>query len=186
MQSVNISRSIIAECNTNQISLDELIFLYTLFIEQDWDIRIYPASLAKFVRFGLLTKDHMLTEQGELLVSSLIQVEKPVQVTSDRFEEFWEAFPKDDEHGMFPKTRAIRVNKLAAKKEYEKLLAEKVSEDTLIDCLNTEVQWRKSFTNSNFLTYLKSPANWLSNKAYLDSENYILQEPEDRYGKDVI
>ncbi len=186
-QSVNISKEIIEQCNINYMLLEELIFLYTLFIQEDWDIRIFPASLTKLKREGFISKDDELTEKGETFVNEVL---KPTIVREEKaeidFESFWQAFPKDDEHGMFVKTRAIRVNKAAAEKEYRKTLAEGITEEYLLKCLQLEVAWRKTFMSSNFLTYIKSPTNWLSSKAYLDIENYELDEPNDPYGKDVI
>lgn len=184
---MNISKELIEECKVNFIDLTELVFLYTQFIGEDWNLSIFPSSITKLQRMGLINKDSDLTESGELLVKKIVNPTIVKKEVAHNFEEFWQAFPKDDEHSNFPKTRAIRVNKALAENEYKKLLAnENITEEQLINALNLEVAWRKSFRASNFLTYLKSPANWLIHKAYLDSENYTLSDTDEGYGKEVI
>lgn len=187
---MNITKEVITLCKTNYIQVEELVYLYTLYIEENWEMNIYPASIYKLQRLGFINNEGKLTASGETLLANDFDI-KPNSATAElyRFEEFWNAFPKDDEHHTFTKSRAIRVNKALTKLEYDKVInEEKATQQQLIDAANTEVKWRKSFRMSNFLTYMKSPANWLRDSIYLDVENYVIvnQDLPEEYGKNVI
>jgi len=181
-----ITKDIILLCNTNYITVEELIYLYTLYIEEDWRMNIYPASIFKLERLGFL-KNGILTSSGESLLADIPRPTPSAQ-SKDRFEEFWLAFPRDDEHHTFPKTRAIRINKALTRLEFNNVIeANKATQEQLIDSVTKEVAYRKSFRTENYLRYMKSPPNWLRDSIYLDTENFSVEEGlEDvGYGKEV-
>jgi len=181
---MNITRKTIDDCNANMISVDELIYLYTKYIQEDWDMNLYPASISRLKRLGFLDGEE-LSAMGENLVAEFVKTERKVEKPT-RFEEFWLSFPKDDEHHTFSRTRAIRSNKALTKIEYEDTVVKGITEDTLIEAVKKEVTWRKTFKMSNYLKYMKSPVNWLRDSVYLDSDNFDSAEIKDEYGKELI
>ena len=152
-------------------------------------MNIYPASIYKLQRLGFLNNDNELTASGESLLANQFNIpptEKVAEVYM--FEEFWNAFPKDDEHHIFNKTRAIRANKALARLEYDKLINEGVaSQIDLIEAVKREVKWRMSFKTENHLKFMKSPPNWLRDKMYLEEHEIDIKEKDiEDYGKNVI
>jgi hypothetical protein len=187
---MNINKEVIQLCKTNYIQVEELVYLYTLYIEEDWEMNIYPASIFKLQRLGFIDSTNKLTASGETLLANDFDIKPPKGLEETyRFEEFWSNWPKDDEHHTFARTRAIRVNKALTKLEYDKVINEsKATQEELINAVKKEVVWRMSFRMSNTLKYMKSPANWLKDSIYLDTDNYILpnEVTQEEYGKNVV
>jgi hypothetical protein len=184
---MNITKEIVQVCNTNYISIEELVYLYTLYIEENWDLNIYPASIYKLQRLNFISSEGVLSSTGENLLSQLsLPTKSPSEVS--RFEEFWLAFPKDDEHHTFNKTRAIRTNKAVAQLEYDRVISDKkATQEQLIEAVTNEVTYRKSFRMENYLKYMKSPTNWLRDSVYLDK--YELEDTvkdQEEYGKSIV
>ena len=171
----------------NYLSIDELSYLYMLCIEDDWELNIFPASIAKLKRFNLLTDDNEVTPAGVSIVSQVLET-APTKTSinyEEEFEKFWLAFPRDDEHHTFSRSRAIRINKAVAFTAFVNTLNnEKVTATILVEAVEKEITYRKTFKQENYLKYMKSPANWLRDKVYLDDFSNEITE-EEGYGKQV-
>lgn len=109
------------------------------------------------------------------------------QVSSDKFEELWVLFPKDDEFGSFPKTRTIRINKVRAKEEYIQALNRGATHDLLILGLKNElIDREQASTSENAFKYMRSPANWFKADTYLDYVNNNPANFKSEYGKQIL
>lgn len=111
-----------------------------------------------------MTNSKTLTAKGSELCALLFPPEddqtpmlanKPIS----NFEEFWEAFPSKDGHGMFPSTRYIRTAKPKTKLLYDKLIAKKIiTHDELVKAIRADVKFRKENSlKTNQLSFLSAP-----------------------------
>lgn len=146
---------------------------------------MFPASFLKLKRFNILGEDGNLTVVGENTLFDCMDEEKEAIPADDKFDEIWLAFPKDDEFKGFPRTRAIRTNKSAAKAEYHKALSKGHTHEGLLRALKEEIAYRSTSTKDNLFKFMRSPVNWFKLETYLDYEGEELTENLE-YGKDIL
>jgi hypothetical protein len=167
---LQISKHTIDVCKDGLVSLDELVYMYCLFTNEDWGVDISLTSHMKLTRLGLL-KDEHLSEDGLMFLSlalgeETIKEEIPLQ----RFEEFWKLYPYSDKQLGFPFSRVIRADKPGTKRLYTEAVLMGVTEDALIAAIEKEVEQRTTSTErfkGNPFKYMKSPLRWLTDKDYL-------------------
>jgi hypothetical protein len=115
------------------------------------------------------------------LIDSLTQDSSSWEVSpkyTEDFNKFWKTYPSTDGFGNFPATRNIRIGKKDAFKEWNSAIAQGYTSDQIINGLVREIEARKNsstFRGGNNLKFMKSPVNYLKQKAFLDYE----EEPEE-------
>lgn len=183
---MQLTKDVVAKANQYRISIEELVYIYTLFIGEVWDIGIFPASILKLTRLGILDANEKLTVVGEnVLLDCLPIVKEEPKLEEDLFDEIWLKFPRDDDYRHFGKTRLIRYNKAETKRAYEEALKE-FSHAQLLAALEREIRYRQDSKRENLFKYMKSSLNWFKQKAFMDfmEEEAINQKEE--YGKEVV
>lgn len=184
---IKITKEVLEAANNNYVSLDELVYLYTiLFGLGDWPVNIAPVSLNKLQRLNLIA-DNVLTPGGEALVIECFgessEEEKP-KPSSD-FDEIWLMFPRYAKFRHWDDNRPIRYNKELTRKKYEEALLD-LPHETLVSCLQKELRYRSTFsTKENLFKYMKISYNWFGQQAYrefIDDEEII---EKDDFGKEI-
>lgn len=182
---MKLTKDVVDKANSYRISIEELVYLYTLMFELDWELSIFPASIVKLTRLGLL-KEEKLTPMGEEVVAACVEAEPVTEVKSDMFEEIWSAFPRSDEYRHFPRTRAIRCRKQEARRKYEEALKE-YSHEELLEMLEREVKYYKQHsTTSNLFKYMKGPVNWFASVTENEFKDEEVPDSETGYGKEIV
>ena len=183
---MKINKELIDKLNSFNISVDEIVYLYSLHLDLGWDVPLIPASLLKLRRYKYLDERGNITAEGENVLLNCIEFE-PItipKVNEDRFDEIWLTFPIDDRNGAHPKTRQIRYNKVETRKAYENALFEKTHEE-LLTALQNELEYRKQNESAdNLLKYMYISYNWFSKQGY--NNNLIPTPTKVEYGKSVI
>lgn len=82
-----INKELIKLCADNFISLEELVYLYTVFLNEDWEVQLSVHSLTKLRRMGLVTEID-LTEAGLFLIASATAGAEHRPAVVEKFEEF--------------------------------------------------------------------------------------------------
>ena len=146
------------------LSLDEYVYLYSLYIDEDWGIELTTDSLNKLKTLGFLEKGRgNLTSLGYELF-----LEESNTNYSEEFEEFWAAYPTNDEWGRFHFTRKIKANRDEAEMEYAKARVTK-SKEEILEGLTCYIDFlMRTSTIHNEMKYMKGPTNFLRDKVYLD------------------
>lgn len=154
-----VNTSVIADAQARMITLDEYAYLFFGIQSVDTELQV---NMPKLMRLGYVDKYFALTEKCYELIPDA-QLPK---VT--RFEDFWAAYPVDDQYFNHEKTRSLRLNKPLTRQEYVKQAAV-YGEDFIIDCLNREVEDRLSNSSvRNSFKYMKNSMNYLKTKQFLD------------------
>jgi hypothetical protein len=183
---MKITKETINIANINFISVEELIFLHTRIIGEDWEIKISPNSISKLVRMGFLKDINTITPTGETVVGCC-DTSVPIAVTkSGNFEEFWKAYPQHDGHDKFLRSRLLRLNKLQTNIEYNLVISSGVNPSSLLKALLSEIKFRSQPGPNNAFKYMKNSVNYLKTQAYMDYMDFENEETRDEYGKSVI
>lgn len=182
---MQLTKDTIAKANQYRINIEELVYLYTLFVGENWDIAIFPASIVKLTRLGILDSNEKLTAAGENVVIDCLPMPAEPKIEEDQFDEIWLKYPRDDEYRHFGKTRLLRYNKAETKRAYQEVLKEYSHED-LLAALEREIRYRQDSKRENLFKYMKSSLNWFKHRAFMDfmEEEAINQQEE--YGKEVV
>jgi hypothetical protein len=167
-----LTKQTIKTCKDSMLSLDELVYMYTLLRNEDWGVELSTPSYMKLVRLGLVTDD-TLTDEGITLVALALGEYEVPSVNLTKFDEFWKIYPYSDKVLNYPFTRVIRTNKIETKRAYTDAVLGGVSEDVIIEALKEHIEQLSSSTTrfkSNPFKYMKSPLRWLTDKDYLSVE----------------
>ncbi len=167
-----LSKDAIKICKDSMISLDDLVYMYTLLKNEDWGVELSTASYMKLVRLGLVDTDS-LTEDGITLVALALGEYEVPSANLQRFDEFWTLYPYSDKMLNYPFTRVIRTNKVETKRAYTDAVLSGVSEDQIIEALRNHIDQLSTSTarfKSNPFKYMKAPLRWLNDKDYLSIE----------------
>lgn len=172
------------------LSFDEFLALYKVYSETYNSRKIYYNSDGLDAYTDLERKGYIkisteegkgyefdLRQAGKVLMDDFLNKETPViQETTtdkkainnhDKFDEFWENFPTNDQHGIFRQSRFLRSGKEACKKKYFALLDSGVNHDDIIKALKYETKMRKDSNNrTNMMTYMKNSLTWINQKEY--------------------
>jgi len=183
---MKITSKVIDNIKINFLDLTELAYMYKLFFNESWTLDIFPASIVKLKRLNILSDENTLTGNGESILFDCID-EEPTKVSNDtdRFDQIWFVFPKDDEYGAFSSTRPIRYNKQETKRQYQ-IALEEYTHEQLLNALQCELQYRRSSGTENKLKYMKSSVNWFKTKEYLEFIDSKLEAPKEMYGKTIV
>ena len=179
-----INNNVLSKISEYFITVDELIFLYSEFLDLKWNISLTPGSLLKLERLHYY-ENKTVTPTGESIlfdcIGKLPSIEVP-KPTGDRFDEIWLMFPRDDQYRHFDKTRPIRYNKIVTRKAYQDLINNGVTHEDLVKGLENELIYRKDSSTVNLLKYMKASANWFETQQYLEFMN-TEDSAKDQYGK---
>jgi len=165
-----INKEVIKLCADNYISLEELVYLYTVFLNEDWEVQLSVASLTKIKRLGLID-DVDLTEAGLFLIASATSGAEHRPAVVERFEEFWTSYPTDDAVLGHQLSRKIKGSKQTAKKAYEAAVQMGATEESIIKGLKNQLDFLLSLPNRytvNPLKFFKAPKRWLEEKEWED------------------
>lgn len=165
-----INKELIKLCADNFISLEELVYLYTVFLNEDWEVQLSVHSLTKLRRMGLVTEVD-LTEAGLFLIASATAGAEHRPAVVEKFEEFWTLYPSSDAVLGHPLLRKIKGSKQAAKKAYEAAVQLGAAEDNIIKGLKNQLDFLLSLPNRytvNPLKFFKAPKRWLEEKEWED------------------
>lgn len=186
---MRIDKDVVNIINTNFIDLNELAYLYMLFLQEEWDLAIAPASINKLKRMGLLENESSISVVGEnIVIECLGERPEPTkhpelqEIQNDLFEEFWKTYPSTDEFRHFPRTRQLRWNKQATKAEYIAALNRAKSAYDILRGLQAEIAFRNASQTENMFKYMKSSVNWLKHNGW---EEYDVTETTNQHGKDL-
>lgn len=86
---MKINKELIDKLNSFNISVDEIVYLYSLHLDLGWDVPLIPASLLKLRRYKYLDERGNITAEGENVLLNCIEFE-PIatpKVNEDRFDE---------------------------------------------------------------------------------------------------
>lgn len=183
---MKLNENIIKICNTYFLSIDELVYMYTLFINENWDVNIIPASIKKLTNLNLISGDK-LTPAGEDLVIAALTEEGENKITpdKDRFDEIWEIYPRHDGFMNFDKTRVLRFNKAQTKQDYQEAL-QTYTHEQLLNALKAEIQFRSNPSSENLFKYMPASHNWFRRKCYETFMGAELEHKTDNeYGKEI-
>ena len=154
-----VDMDVLRDAKDRMLTMDEYIYLFYGVQHIEIDLSI---NMPKLVRLGYMDKDLDFTE------SCLEIVPDGIIVRTEKFEEFWNEYPLNDGVFNYPKTRTLRTNKGATKKEYDKQ-SSVYGEDCIIEGLRREVEDRlSSSTKRNSFTFMKSSLNYLKEMKFMD------------------
>lgn len=155
-----INKGVLQDAKERMLTMDEYVYLFYGVQSQEVDLSV---NVPKLIRLGYLDNSMAFTDSCLELVPDY----KP-EATVNRFEEFWEKYPKSDEIFNYLKTRSLAINKSATRKEYIKQAAI-YGEDTIIDALDAEVKDRFSMSlKKNAFSFMKSSINYLKTQQFLE------------------
>jgi hypothetical protein len=108
---------------------------------------------------------------------------------STYFTRWWDLYPLDDSHSIFPMSRQLKSNEGECRLLFNEIVAKGQDPEKLIRALEREVDIRKqrSIVN-NELTYMKNSEKYLREGHYLAWLNQIEVEstnPFNTYGKEI-
>lgn len=184
---MKITNKTVELINAYFLTIDELVYLYTLFINEDWHINITPASIKKLQSLNLLQDTGLTPTAQDLVVSATILAGDDVKtdnIDDEKFNEIWLTFPRDDGFQNFEKTRLIRYNKQMTKADYQVALREYTHEE-LLHALQAEIAFRSNSTKENMFKYMPASHNWFKRKCYEPFINSTIEEKIHEYGKEI-
>lgn len=183
---IQINQKIIELLRPLYISIDELVYMYSKMIEEEWNVNIIPASIKKLQALNLILSNGNLSSHGERLVADCLGYIPITKNEEDRFEEIWELFPRHDGYRNFDKTRLIRYNKQKTKDDYV-IALQSYSHDKLANALKAEIKFRQDSSSENLFKYMTGSHNWFVRKCYETFMNTPVEEDikPDEYGKDI-
>jgi hypothetical protein len=164
-------------CLDRHLTLDEVGYMFSVMLEEDWGIKLSDGALNKLAALGLYN-DRLgcLTLSGIDLVVSLSdagdRAPKAAEYTEE-FDEFWEEYPVTDAHAQWGVSRKIRGrDKARAYQQYLQCIASGDTPEEILEGLRAEVLFRKETSiRENNLKFMKSPVNFLSLGVYKDYRN---------------
>lgn len=178
MFQVNMAQVLSLGMDMNHIYiLEKLEFKEAIPIEEKT-----KAWIQGLVRKGYLKEDYTVTEAGGILLNKLRNGEDKIsealesfsQANMDEFEQWWEAYPRNDEftykERLFKGTRTLRVKKPECRLKFYKIInSGKHTAKELIAALELEVLRKKeaSFASKeNKLKYMKNSLTYLNQEDY--------------------
>jgi len=171
---MTISEKTLAVCKDNFISLEELVYLYSLMTSNGWEIDLSVAQHDKLKRLGYIDGDYP-TPYAESVVADAIALSTHKENYSSEFESFWRAFPRGTEEG-----RTLRTQKARAYALYSQALASGHAPQHLLSKLKEDVDRKTS--SKDGLKYMRGIVNWLRLETYneIDDEPIILSRAKIR------
>lgn len=100
---------------------------------------------------------------------------------SNLFDEFWKLFPSTDKHSIYPKTRALKSNRIGCKNKYFSYLKNGTKHEDIIKALRYEINERKNNSGrDNKLSFMKNSNTWLNQREF----DIILETMQDSDNND--
>lgn len=153
---------------TNNLTLDEFYILYCKALKKD--SRCYRPSTEVYnnlVNKKLLTKNKTISKSGREIVESIQNIFIKQKRVEDSFNQFWELYPRNDAHSIYPRTSALRENKPKCRLVYKDLIKEGFDAEEINQALNNHVDYLKNASiRENQLKYLGKSINWLSKRKF--------------------
>ena len=183
----------IDEVRKSGLTLEQVLALLTLELTRIGQsipyTSIEDSDLVVLFDKGLLNADgngYTVTKDGQIVIGKVLgaKAKEPVQKETVEatlnFEEFWNAFPSNDRHGNWLRTRTLKSDKPGCITLYKRAVTGGVKHEDLLRALRWEVNDRKSkSTTKNKLTFMKASSAWLRQREY----EIILEELGDDKGE---
>lgn len=168
------------EVGKSGFTLEQVLTLLTLELTRIGQPLLYSSTkdedLIILYQNGLLNSDvngYTTTKTGRLLIGKVlghvVEPENPEETKKVvlKFDEFWEKFPGNDQHGNWMRTRTLKSDKAACLVLYKRAVTGGVKHEDLIKALEWEVKDRKArSTLSNKMSFMKASSAWLRQREY--------------------
>ena len=164
-----LTKEIVTKCRENFLSLEELIYLYGLVTDHEYDLDISTSVVNKLRRQGYLN-NAQITQEGAEVVALIVGTSSKIDKEySKEFEQFWKAFPANDALGG-KLTRKLKGNKPLTYTRYKQALARGYSSGEIYTGLINHIEFLNSTISSmkNPFTYMKACHNWLDSNEFLE------------------
>lgn len=162
-----LSKDLIQTLTSKMLTLEELAYMLGLHKEEEDWVDLPKDPRAKLSAFGYVSRStNTLTAEGYALIAGLASID--MEFNDEEFEEFFAAYPLDDEHGNFPKTTGIRGPRNERLKQAFREARSKAVLADIIGGLNNYVKYLKSDRRGNALTYMKRPLRFLNEEIWKD------------------
>ena len=168
----------INEVRKSGLTLEQVLALLTLESERIGERLPYSSvedsDLVNLFNKGLLNADgngYTVTREGRALVNMVLdrpqEPEPAVKVSAQDFEDFWEAFPSNDQHGNWLRTRTLKSDKNRCQALYKRAIEDGRTKEEILRALNWEIKDRKAkSTTSNRMSFMKASSAWLYQREY--------------------
>ncbi len=179
----------IDEVRKSGLTLEQVLALLTLELTRIGQnipyTSVEDSELVVLFDKGLLNANgngYRVTRDGQSIIGQVLgNKSEPVvtKVSAKDFDEFWAAYPSNDQHGNWMRTRTLKSDKNRCSVLYKRAVEQGTSKEDLLRALNWEIKDRKSkSTTSNRMSYMKASASWLYQKEF----DIILEELGDNNG----
>lgn len=183
---MRINKETVLQANKNFLSVEELVYIYTVFINEDWEMKLAPAAVNRLVRMGLLKDPKTITPEGEEVLAACSEQEVVTVEKTDKFEEFWSLYPKSDGFDRWPATRILRYSKPKTKEAYHNTIASGITHERLMKALKREIGFRSRPSSSNEFKYMNNSVNYLKTQAYMNYDEDDEIEETLEHGKEIV
>jgi hypothetical protein len=173
-----ITNDTLEAINDKKISLDMFFILYNKAFGQNFtsyykpDTSIYQSMVDR----GLLQKSRNISKKGRMFMEEIYNYIDGRKDVSDKFDEFWDKFPKTDEQGLFSKTRSLREGKPTCRLKFDQIVRSGYKPDDIIRGLENEIEYRKKSSHKeNKFKYMRGSVKWLELRIF---ENWLDDGPK--------
>lgn len=162
---LKITKEILKRLGDSELDFEHLLYLHSkIHGLKLYQVFNFDSAIPKFLMENKYFSKYSVLKKGYDAYSFIVDES---QTDSSQFKEFWELFPNNDGHGVFPITRILKDSKSKAEFEYNKCLKEGFKNEDIIFGLkkDLELHLKQSLTN-NKLSFFKNSTNWLKSRRF--------------------
>lgn len=152
----------------HKLTIDEFYILFCKALKKDTSSYRPPTYVYNsLVEKKMFTKNKQVSKLGRETVEAIQNISIRSKKSEELFNQFWELYPKNDSHSIYPRTCTLRENKPKCKLLYLRLIQEGYNGEQINKALSNEVNHKMATSiRDNQLKFMKKSINWLSNRSF--------------------